>query len=82
MCLQDAEQISDGMDKLGLSDHDQNHETWPLDSNFLNTQIENWEKSTTCDQITHLGDSFPVCIYLFLIFQLIFSVNLKPIWSN
>lgn len=56
MCLQDE------MERLGLSDLDENSEIWPLHSDFLHTQIQNWKKASTCDQLTHLGDSFPVSI--------------------
>lgn len=63
MCLQDTEQVCEGMEKLGC---DENPQEWPL----MNTQIENCCKSLTkCEdddenddfeQITHLGDSFPL----------------------
>lgn len=77
--------LQDEMEKLGLSDHDENPEIWPLHSDFLHAQIQNWKKATTCDQITHLEDSFPVCIcflHSILMFSIFFLFTLKPIWSN
>lgn len=75
MCLQDTEQVCEGMEKLGC---DENPKEWPL----MNTQIENWGKSLkecedddendVIEQITHLGDSFPVCICSLCLFSLFF----------
>lgn len=78
MCVQDEEQVSEGMEKLGISsnnnngnddddDDDENHKSWPLHSDFLNTQMENWGNTTPCDQ-TNLGNSFPVRICFLLCF--------------
>ncbi|KAK2979183.1 hypothetical protein RJ640_027020 [Escallonia rubra] len=56
MCLQDAEQASEGMENVGLSSHDESHKpvSWvTLNSDFLHTQIDN------CEQFS-LGNSFPM----------------------
>ncbi|KAK3026564.1 hypothetical protein RJ639_041150 [Escallonia herrerae] len=54
MCLQEAEQVSEGMENLGLSNHDESNKpvSWAtLNSDFLHTQID------SCDQFS-LGNSF------------------------
>ncbi|KAA8535272.1 hypothetical protein F0562_030275 [Nyssa sinensis] len=59
MCVLDAEQVAEGMEHLGLSKDDENDKTWALSAQFSNTQIENREKESTCDQIS-LRNSFPL----------------------
>ncbi|KAL7221838.1 hypothetical protein ACSBR1_023725 [Camellia fascicularis] len=59
MCVPDAEQVTEGIDNLGLSDQAENHNPWSLHSELLQTQMEIGEKDTSCDQIT-LGNSFPL----------------------
>ncbi|XP_059635247.1 probable protein phosphatase 2C 27 isoform X2 [Cornus florida] len=59
MCLQDSEQVSERMDNLGFSEHEENHKTWPLQSELFHAQIQNWENEASCDQFA-LGNSFPV----------------------
>ncbi|KAL6973976.1 protein-serine,threonine phosphatase [Sarracenia purpurea var. burkii] len=59
MCVQDAEQVTDGMDHLGLSDHGENQKAWSLPTDLLNTQIEKGRKDGSSDQI-HLVNSFPL----------------------
>uniref|UniRef100_A0A5B6YJZ2 protein-serine/threonine phosphatase n=1 Tax=Davidia involucrata TaxID=16924 RepID=A0A5B6YJZ2_DAVIN len=53
MCVQDAEQVTEGME------NEEELKTWPLPAELLHAQIENCEKDGTCDQIS-LGNSFPL----------------------
>ncbi|KAA8522928.1 hypothetical protein F0562_009351 [Nyssa sinensis] len=53
MGLQDAEQITEGMD------NDEDQKTLPLPPELLHAQIENCEKESTCYQII-LGNSLPL----------------------
>ncbi|GMP35477.1 hypothetical protein CsSME_00007892 [Camellia sinensis var. sinensis] len=70
MCVPDAEQVTEGIDNLGLSDQAENHNPWSLHSELLQTQMEIAEKDTSCDQIT-LGNSFPVSVQFFDLFALV-----------
>lgn len=86
MCLQDTEQVCEGMEKLGCGENPEEEWQQQQPVNLVDTQIQNWGKSLSkCDlgdgnddseQIGHLGDSFPVCICLFSLFFVIFLVCL------
>ncbi|KAM7477212.1 hypothetical protein LguiB_024455 [Lonicera macranthoides] len=65
MCVQDEEQVGEGMENLGISsnnDNDNDNENEnddDLHSQFLNIQMENWGNTTPCD-LNNLGYSFPI----------------------
>ncbi|CAK9187203.1 unnamed protein product [Ilex paraguariensis] len=50
MCVQDAEQVSEGME---------NQEAWALHSELSSTQMESCDRNTACDPVG-LGNSFPL----------------------
>lgn len=52
MCLQEAEQVCEGMDNLGLSDQTEIDKSWPLDEELPNTQIEIGDKGSAFDGIS------------------------------
>ena len=60
MCVQEAEQVAEGMDNLGLGDDGENYKSWSLNSELENSKMENWGKGNSSGQIP-LGNSFPVC---------------------
>ncbi|KAM7508296.1 hypothetical protein LguiA_018749 [Lonicera macranthoides] len=54
MCLQELEQeVSEGIEEMGVSNNDQIAMPWPFASDFLHTQIQNCAPTT-------LGNSFPM----------------------
>ncbi|XP_057508331.1 probable protein phosphatase 2C 27 [Actinidia eriantha] len=59
MCVQEAEQVAEGRDSLGLGDDGENHKSWSLNSELANSQMENWGKGNSSGQIP-LGNSFPL----------------------
>ncbi|XP_057459358.1 probable protein phosphatase 2C 27 isoform X1 [Actinidia eriantha] len=59
MCVQEAEQVPEGMDNLGLDDDGENHKSWSLPTELVNSQMENWGKGNSSGQIP-LGNSFPL----------------------
>lgn len=77
MCVQDSEQVTEGMENLGAGfalgdggDGNDDYEickTWSLQNSPLElcpAQNENWEKNASLDPVS-LGSSFPVRIFVF-----------------
>ena len=86
MCVQEAEQVAEGMDNLGLGDDGENYKSWSLNSELENSKMENWGKGNSSGQIP-LGNSFPVCAQLFGLFcfrvsSVSFCVIVEPLSSN
>ena len=84
MCVQDSEQVRDGMENC--SENQENSKAWPLHSPLVfspseddtSPQIDNWEKGTILDHVP-LRNSFPVRIKKWDLFsnrRLIFRILL------
>lgn len=72
MCIQDSEQVNEGMENLNISKTDNNFKNQSLltEAELQHTQIENYEKITTSSHSV-MRNSFPVRIYFLFLFLIV-----------